>query len=429
MNFYGPNLFSKSERGKELMELILKSHPFDNRKKINLLSQVSLIVGLLFGNTVFAKSEVSLADSMTASTSSFKTLGVAPRITILQDPVFENLYDKNDRYFLKVQLGQLDRSQFDSLKKFYKNQSAISYTPNREYELLDFLSPSIQAFANKRFKYKEVPDVTNDIMNSNIIDKVTQLQNDSTKVNPQEDKYGPTLGGLFYLSKQGLSLATNCWNTSIEVLNQMIHPDQAYTMRLPGRLETDELIKNPKNFEEIKGGLKNAQPFDLITVSRAPGKDDFTQLSDLQHTAIYLGHGLIYEKVDSSENDPYKVSFYNSMLNKFYSALNNKVSVKFYRVKSGADLSYSHVEFEKQGAEAFFKMFESKIKRNFPFYSSKNLGQGTEVGLGGGSTPYYYLEMPVKVVIDSSTQKGLVQLPNDFQNRLIPLVEQNYNQR
>jgi hypothetical protein len=170
---------------------------------------------------------------------------------------------------LGFQLGRLSYPQWQKLTKIYgawHNVRLLApYNPQRNYELLDFMPPTLQAWDRHRFYgQKQILSGLN---------------------------FG---GGRSPLTN--VQLVTNCWGTVYEVLRladglQVQSPVLFVTAAQP-MLET---------LRQISIAAKDEQPGDIVLISHRHGDREY-----LDHTVLVIDRNLFFEKAGTGDEVPYR---------------------------------------------------------------------------------------------------------------------------
>lgn len=143
--------------------------------------------------------------------------------------------------------------------KRYGNYSKVSFNPNQNYELLDFLPPAMQALANKTF----------------------QSSNMMVSSRNQE---------ISFIFKNGVSVASNCFNTTFEIIRSLQNKNQELKHRffIPDRWNATDLILDAKYGQSVSPS--QIKPYDVLYYTAK----SHMGMSTLQHTAIYLSDDLVF---------------------------------------------------------------------------------------------------------------------------------------
>lgn len=305
-------------------------------------------------------------------------LGISPVIYKVTTPQLQKLSYNEDKYALQINIGRVTAEQFAKLKAIYGNFSNVPYDSNKAYDLVDFLPPAVQATVNKTFTPK-------------IYDTSALVSMDFT-----EDEM---TGELWGLQKNGVSFFTNCWGTTIEVLKSL-RPrpaDEAntYILSWPGRWDTSDLFMDAKYSSAAR---ENALRFsDVLTVwSKETGT------LSIQHTALILGKNLVFEKTDSSENDPYRLSLKADVLAKYTKFFEGKEIIRYRRFGT----EKQPIPMSTPGSDFFPPELTAKILKAIPGLPLDSMEAGCEDRLGGGCDLTYSEMRILKIDIDAKTGRG-----------------------
>lgn len=337
-------------------------------------------------------------------------LGINAKVTKYKDPRFNNLEFSEDKYYLDIQLGRLSLSQFNQLKYMFGQFNSVKYDELKSYDLIDFLPLPIQAVVNKTFtpiNYDFNSATTSNPMIQDFIDKIMNEINTLPDDSPIRDAFG----ALWYLQKNSVTLRANCWNTTMEVLNFISTGQLVYNLQIPGRTQTDDSLQDKALFTYYTD-IKQARNYDLMAFYMKPSKSDMTQMSNLNHTAIVIGQNLVFEKTDSSENDPYRIALKSDVIGKYKKIFKSKLQIKTGRLNSGKSVKYGdpdQFDFKGESKNVFNALF-SEFKNQNPIFDSKQLFLGCEVGFGGGCDMYYYQKYSAQIAVDPQSGRGVLNL-------------------
>ena len=318
----------------------------------------------------------------------FVAMGLKPKVTKLVDPRFKELSYDEDKYYLDVRFGKITPEQFKSLKAYFGNVTSVPYVATREYDILDFVQPAMQAVANQTFE--PVAYDTEFIM-----EKV-----DFSDEN-QVDEF------IWGMQKSGLSSFTNCWNTTMEI-TKLRHPKSDprktdYVLYWPGRWQANEELKDSKYSDPVKP--EALQTGDVLLVKVAEGADEEGMV---QHTAIVLTKNLLFEKTDAGDNDPYRISLREDVLAKYKKVFEGS-EIFAYRRFNGA--GKEPLPSPKLGIDEkeFKPWFLKALKKANPLLKIDHLTSGCETGLGGGCNLTYIEAHPAKVILNPRTGRGILK--------------------
>lgn len=334
----------------------------------------------------------------------FSQFGIQAKAVKLVDPRFRALSEPEDRYYLQVKLGRLTREQYSSMMALYGNKSRVAYDAKKEYDLVDFLHPAIQATVDQVFGF-----------NSYDTSGLDGFSEDDT---PEED-----MAVIWPMRKNGVSSFSNCWNTTTQIL-RLQHPsadpnNMSYQIYWPGRWDiSDELRSDEISFlvpaDQVKAG-------DALLFSNV---SDFTRvvndLGMVQHTAIVLSDSLLFEKTDSSEDDPYRISFRKDVLTKYQRIFEKDLQVEYRRYNQPGQATFKPA--------AAYRLQESlsagayqRLKILVPSIAALPLVSGCETGMGGGCDVFTTELHDFKVITNPKTGRGIFFGPKPVLDRFFPL--------
>lgn len=326
------------------------------------------------------------------------SLGLRPIVRKMVDKRLLKLENQEDQYFLEVRLGKLTKNEFEKLKSHFKNVSGVTYSPTRDYELTDFLHPAIQAVANQVF----LPQghSLNDRDRAKL-DRIKKYEEDQM---------------IFAVRKNGITDVTNCWNTSTEILcNVHGHRDPAnpeYFLYWPGRWEADEWFSSDDYSDSVRP--TDLKPGDVITIKMKT----FNETSMLQHTAILITDNLVFERTDSSENDPYRISLKSDVEAKYKRVLGEDLVIEYRRFGAAGK---KKIEPPSLPSTVFEKGQIKVLKDMFPKVDLTSVCFGCETGLGGGCDPAISAIHRTKIVRDPRTGRGLLLSDRETLKRFVSL--------
>jgi hypothetical protein len=175
---------------------------------------------------------------------------------------------------LGFQFGRISRARWKTLTKTYAaswhNPKLLApYSPQQNYELLDFMPPTLQAMDRHRFYAQE-------------------------QVIPEQSLGEPQIVGAKLPFK--MQLVTNCWGTVYEVLRLAHQPwvesPVLFTTAAQPMLKTLRTISTPAADE---------QPGDILLLSHRHGERDY-----LDHVVLVIDRGLFFEKAGTGDEVPYR---------------------------------------------------------------------------------------------------------------------------
>jgi len=184
---------------------------------------------------------------------------------------------------LSFQFGQLTEAEFNHLINTYggwsKSKTEVTYNSDRNYQLIDFLPPIIQALDSHRF-----------------IPESTHLSNRDINVNSLPAN----------IPKQ---LYLNCWGLVYEVLriaqNSLAQPvifmGQGSIMLDLLRTNSEQLIVIEEPEDDIPQSI--TKPGDIILIMHKSS----TGHQYLDHVAIMIDDGIYFEKAGTGEEVPIRI--------------------------------------------------------------------------------------------------------------------------
>ena len=189
---------------------------------------------------------------------------------------------------LSFNFGKISQADFIFLKNTYggwsQSQTSVEYSPNKSYQLLDFLPPLIQALNGHRF----IPEET------------------------VEAAYSDDFGERLSSSQRDLKkyLYLNCWGLTYEVLRSAVNSQARPSIFMAQASLMLEQIRNnshhiltlqqPSEFP-IPGIFSNPGDIILITHKSSSGYEY------LDHTVIIIDDGIYFEKAGTGEDVPIRI--------------------------------------------------------------------------------------------------------------------------
>lgn len=183
---------------------------------------------------------------------------------------------------VSFQFGKLSAAEFNHLSNIYsgwsESKSAVTYSRDRDYQLVDFLPPIIQALDSHRF-----------------IPESTKLSNHNLEKSLPAD-----------IPKQ---LYLNCWGVIYEVLRMAYEPQTQPTIFMgQGSIVLDLLRKNSEQlmtFQEPEDNIPPSmtQPGDIILIMHQSSSGQ----EYLDHIAIMIDDGIYFEKAGTGAEVPIRI--------------------------------------------------------------------------------------------------------------------------
>lgn len=314
-----------------------------------------------------------------------------------------------NRYFADVRFGKLSKEQFLRTREYFSNfyPIGVEYSSAREdYSLIDFLPPSIRAFANTRLNHIDL----------NIDDMYQVDAKPLGRPSIEEiEAIDPSLVETNFLdainasvAKTNFSVAANCWGTVLETLKHILVGNKGvYNMFIPSRLQAAQIFKDPKNFSEIS--YDQLKPGDVIVLY---GKADYEPEPIMLHAAIFLAPGLIYEKTNQGDFEPFRLGFFDDLALVAQEIKQEQGGYEGYEttIKYFHPLGIPPVDRLLENWNAWvekttkdFGIFSKKATlaaNGFlpPAFNKELIVRGEDFALGGGSDDYFTALVPIQFV-------------------------------
>ncbi len=204
----------------------------------------------------------------------------------------DEFFDPSDllKSYMKVSFGRISEAQFAQLKSTYFDNTQLSYSSTRNYELVDFMPPQIQAMDGFRFA--------------------------SERVISDIPYYDATREKKFYT----YSTLSNCWNTAYEILRgdskktslfyvnggaaQGFFTDDSYSRKLK------VMPLNPSWQDAGKDRNEGLKPFDILLVY---GNSFGASSPSLQHVAVFIDDDFYFEKTGPDSTLNYRFTTFDTI--------------------------------------------------------------------------------------------------------------------
>ncbi len=198
---------------------------------------------------------------------------------LLNRPVAYEIFDNalpemqrrspESKEIIQIPLGKLTQEEFNKLRDYFPFQSQINWEKNREYDLVDFLSPVMQALSGKYLKERYDSDLP--WMNQEDID----------------------------LRTTSVSQVSNCFTTTWEILRNLFLPvnQQVFHAFWWNDEMTFDLLTRPDISEAISEQRSNTGDAVIFFGENNKGGDTFRILL---HTAIRITDDLYFDKPDTT---------------------------------------------------------------------------------------------------------------------------------
>ena len=205
-----------------------------------------------------------------------------------------NAMFRNNEYILDTILTDISEQEFEDLKSEFSSSSTLSY--NSKMRLEQFFPPMIQALNNKFYQ----PSI---LTSSPSGDKYLSNEIMSQKI--------PEINKNFSSKKSNFTMLNddiNCWSTVLEFNRLMGLPkdiDQPINITYVGRYTANDVFSH--FFQVVPEGQESV--YDTIIYGGLNTRDNNeVEVKRIDHMAIYLGHGLVFEKTNPSYLQPFRIS-------------------------------------------------------------------------------------------------------------------------
>ncbi len=271
--------------------------------------------------------------------------GVPTKITTERFEGVKTWLDESALLTTRMDFGKLTRAQFDTLHARYGGLSQVPYQPDREYELIDFLPPFLQATVNVDV---EIPEM--------------QVLRGSEDIGfgatlGEEKKVGATVNchGLAYPATR----AYQGQQDQVDFLyGEMVHMDEMTDDR---SLFTKVAEFSADQLDQL--AAFDLQPGDMIQLHEV---SDWARITMLLHSATHVGDGLFFEKpntegaeVDqpelyiSQEETPIRLATLENMIKPVSAAVDGQFRIEVLRASAPLP----------PAEEAFQSSMEDEIRR------------------------------------------------------------------
>lgn len=217
-----------------------------------------------------------------------------------------------DRKHYEVIFGKLNEQQVRELHRKY-HTAFHGFDAQKEYQLQDFLPQSVQMVLGKKIQNPQIaiPQV--------LVDELIQA-----------NQFEPM---------QNYETGMNCHSFSYQFIRMWQSSNNSTkSFQLYG-VDDLKLYQEVKNFPVVTE--KEAKIGDLLIISSAPG---FANKSGILHSAIYLGDGLVVEKIDYDSIYPFRIAKLSDVKNK-YSKVAEDMAVDFYSIENASALPVYHEKY------------------------------------------------------------------------------------
>jgi len=230
-------------------------------------------------------------------------------------------------YRLRIVFGKISQSHYDLLMARYQGGKFVPYSATRDFEIVDFLPPKMQAFEGRWLRTSWVADTR---IPRSMLDP-RQSSVDHTPV--------PIAG-----------LDMNCWAFAYEILRQHGKPvaEQDLTIGMFMNLSAADMF-TPNGFFDAVKSLDTASVAPKALSVSAREKDlayldvlvlNFSSLLGPAHVAVRIDDNLYIEKTNAGNLDPFRLNTYEGIITPFVpeGGVDVGARVTFLRRKPGTEL-------------------------------------------------------------------------------------------
>lgn len=249
-----------------------------------------MVKSLQFILIAFAMSisiDVKAAVLLSRVQSEWQNFRLKPAISFIEPTFLSDGENPENRYLLNVHFGKMSKFQFQSLQKYFNLQSHVQYAKDREYNLIDFLSPAMQALVNHAYI-------------------VRQLDLSLLGLDENYDHE--------FLSKprmDGIYSSSNCMNATYEITRLSQLTNQAGL----GQLDLFGAARESIGSNLLNQGSpitsSKLRPGDVILYLKNDEGNGFSDIHKgdrlVQHSVIYLSPSLVFEKTDTDSKEPFRI--------------------------------------------------------------------------------------------------------------------------
>ncbi|MCA2960770.1 MAG: hypothetical protein IOD12_10990 [Silvanigrellales bacterium] len=323
----------------------------------------------------------------------------------IKHEVFKVIVQETDyptrNYTVQVKFGTLSEPNYSLLMDHYGGQKIVPFSATREYELVDFLPPKIQALVNRWFftTMEELPNMP------------------------------PDWKGLGLQQETAVSTAMNCWHTAYEVIRDFGKPWKEMTGRLGGfgLLEASTLLgestKIPRDVfalersqwekEVISASLKTNDASALLAGTKRATRNANRAVGDMlevktafapiapAHVALWIDDDLYFEKTNIGFDDPIRLAFYEDVVEPYFGQdeEGRPMTLSFVRWSSDKSLFPAQESFAGKDPVEMDRSSRGQAPLSkLPPDIAKSVISSLDAGTGGGPViwaPYRILSFPL----------------------------------
>lgn len=246
-----------------------------------------------------------------------KTFRENLKSSLSNDPDFGH---KSSR--IHIEFGKVTEAHYKLLMERYGGQNLVPFDPEKNYDLVDFLPPKIQALVNRWLITSWTPD-------ANIPEEM---------MDPRDVGFEPV---------PVANIDMNCWAASYEVLRDFKLPfaKQKAQIGMFLNARASHFFSNSNAFFQNLGTLKSNQlsPKKSTLEQRNQNRKLMDVLSLIYenqlgpaHTALWIDEDLYFEKTNSGSEDPFRLNTYEGVVTPFLPEEEGMMGeiIKFSRLKT-----------------------------------------------------------------------------------------------
>jgi len=353
-----------------------------------------ILIPLFLFTAVAAQAKTVASQSLLQK--EWASFGLQPAVTVVKPSYISDGETPENRYLLNVHFGKLSSDQFENLQKYYNLQSQVTYSADREYNLIDFLSPAMQALVNHAYE-------------------VAQLDLRSLGLS---DNYDPEFLSLPRMD--GIYSSSNCMNATYEItrLSQLTRQRGLGPIDLFGAtresLGSTLYLGSPVEAAKLRPG-------DIILyykLDRGNGNSDVHKGDiQVQHSVIYLSPSLVFEKTDTDSKEPFRIGLRADVEKRLQRVFPKKGSVKVaYRRFDTPAKKLPRVETN------WTKDYLYPVPKDLPvaLINAPLIYEHTDGDFSNFEESLSWVQIG-QVSIDPATGRGVLKLGPDSVNRFILL--------
>lgn len=231
-----------------------------------------------------------------------KKNGIASKV--FKEVVAPELEEENRNYRLRVEFGKLRKDQYDLLMNRFGGEGLVTFDANRNYELVDFLTPKIQALDGRWLLTVTEPD-----------SRIPIQWNDPKLV----------LSGN--REPVEVSVGFNCWMVLYEILRDIKKPfaERKMTFSFFGSAIAGPMFTAGATFSDV-GKIKKPE---WQPKANAAARNANRAVGDVlaihsqfnfnapAHLAMWIDDDIYFEKTNFSSEDPMRLALFNDVVSPY----------------------------------------------------------------------------------------------------------------